>query len=90
MILARTVHEIYSSEAVVYGIFDRSLNFDDCQLEVVSDVISGMVDQGVGLDVCVNFGDSRSNRSQDTRLPHFVRTMTTTLAYAGHHIRRFA
>ena len=32
--------------------------------EVVSDVISGMVDQDAGMDVCANFGDSRLKLSQ--------------------------
>ena len=41
--LAQTVHEIDNSEAVVCGIFDRYLNFDNCKAEVVSDVISGVV-----------------------------------------------
>ena len=40
------------------------LNFDNCQPEVVSDVISGMADQDVGLEVCVNFGDSRLKPSE--------------------------
>ena len=43
--------------AVVCSILDRYLNFDSCQLETVSDVISGMVDQDVGMDVRANFGD---------------------------------
>ena len=59
MILAQTVHETYCSEAVVYGIFDRFLNFDNCQPKVVIDVISGMVEQDVGMNVCANLGDSR-------------------------------
>ena len=102
------------------------MNFDSCQPEVVSDVISGTADQDVSMDVCANFcdstlkpsvggvmfgpfantdnfrpevridvlsgvvvdpmgmkvsgkfGDSRSNRSRHIRLPHFVRTTTTT------------
>ena len=33
------------------------LNFDYCQQEVVSDVISCMVNQDVGMDVCANFGE---------------------------------
>ena len=37
----------------------RSLNFDNCQPEVVSDVISDVADQNIGVDVCANFGDSR-------------------------------
>ena len=48
-----------SRDAVVCGILDHFLNFDNCQLEVVSDVISGMVDQDGGKDVYANFGDSR-------------------------------
>ena len=59
-------------EAVVYGIFDRYLNFDNCQPELVSDVISGAVVDLTGVKVPVKFGDSRSNRSRDIRLPHFV------------------
>ena len=72
VILSQTVYEIYSGEAVVCDIFDRILNFDNCQLEVVSDVISGMVVDPTGVKVPVKFGDSRSNRSRDIRLPHFV------------------
>ena len=49
--------EIYSSEAVECSIFDRFLNFDNCQ--VVSDVISGMADQDASMNVSANFGDSR-------------------------------
>ena len=47
------------------------MNFDNCQPEVVSDVISGTVKDPTGVKV-VKFGDSRSNRSRDLRLPHFV------------------
>ena len=32
------------------------LNFGNCHPEVVSDVVSGTVDQDVGVDVCANFG----------------------------------
>ena len=64
MILSQTVHEIYSSEFVVCGIFDRFLNFDNCQPELVSDVISGTVDQDVGMDVCANLSDSRLKLSE--------------------------
>ena len=39
----------------------------------------------MGAKVHAKFDDSRSNRSRNIRLPHFVRT--TTPAYAGHHIR---
>ena len=40
------------------------LNFNDCQPEVVSDVISGKFDEDVGMDVCANFGDSKLNPSE--------------------------
>ena len=53
VILAQTVHEIYSSKAVGCGILERFLNFDNCQPEIVSDVISDMVNQDVGMDVCL-------------------------------------
>ena len=46
--------------------------------EVVIDVISGAVVDPTGVKVRVKFGDSRSNRSRDIRLPNFVRTVTTT------------
>ena len=62
--LAQTVHEIYSIQPVGCGIFDHFLNFDNCQPEVVSDVISGMVNQDVGMDVCTNYGDSRLKPSK--------------------------
>ena len=60
MLLAQTVYEIYSSEAVGFSIFTRFFsNFNNYQPEVVSDVISGTADQDVGMDICTNFGDSR-------------------------------
>ena len=40
--------------AVGCGIFDCCLNFDNCQPEVVSHVISGVVNEDVGMDVCAN------------------------------------
>ena len=54
------------------GIFDRFLNFDNCQLEVVSDVVSGVVVGPTGIKDLVKFGASWSNCSRDIRLPHFV------------------
>ena len=54
VVLAQTVHEMYSSETVGFGIFGRYLNFDNCHPEVVSDVIYGRADQDVGMDVCAN------------------------------------
>ena len=44
--------------------FRPFLNFDNCQSEVVSDVISGMTCQDVGLDACANLGDSSLKPSE--------------------------
>ena len=57
--LSQMVQQIYSSEAVGCGIFDRIWNSDNCQPEVASDVISDMVHRDVGVDVFANFGNSR-------------------------------
>ena len=73
LILAQTIHEIYRSKAVGCGIFDRFFNFNNCQPEVFSDVISGMVDQDVGVNVCANFGDSRFKPSGGQFRPLFER-----------------
>ena len=78
MLLSQTVHEIYSGEAVACSIFDRFLNVDNFRPEVYSDVISGVVVDPTGVKkVGVKFGDSKSNRSRDIRLLHFVQTTTT-------------
>ena len=63
MILALIVLEIYNSETVGCGIFDSFL----ITSITVSDVVSGMANQDVGLDVCANFGDSRLK----LRMRHF-------------------
>ena len=68
MILAQTLRDIYSSEPVGCGIFE----LDNCQPEVVSDIISGVVMETVGEKFRVKYGDSKSKRSRDIRLPHFV------------------
>ena len=47
-------------------------NVDYFRPDVHSDVMSGVVVEPKGLKVRVKFGDSRSNRSGDMRLPHFV------------------
>ena len=72
MILAQTVHEIYSSEAVGCVIFGPYSNVDNFRPEVRSDVISGGVVDPTSLKVRVKYGDSGSNRSRDIRLTHFV------------------
>ena len=60
-------------EAVGDGIFDRFFKTsNNCKPEAASDVKSGAVVQHVGVDVFVEFGDSRSSLSRDIRLPHFV------------------
>ena len=66
MILAQRVHEIYSSETVGCDnkAIDRLGNFDNCQPETVSEVISSTVNQDVGMDVCAHFGDSRLKQSE--------------------------
>ena len=71
------VLEIYSSEAVRCSIFDRFLNFDNCQPEVVSDVISGMVDQNVGVD----FGDCRLKPSEASFSALFRTLITSDWKY---------
>ena len=49
----------------------------------MSDVISGVVAEPIGMKVRVKFGDTRSSRSRDIRMPHFVRTTTTTTQTDG-------
>ena len=48
-------------KAVGGSIFGRPSNFDDCRLEVAGGVISGVVVEFVGMDVCATFGVSRLN-----------------------------
>ena len=56
------------------GHFRPFFNFDNCQPEVVTDVISGVVVGPMGVTARAKFDDSRSNRSRDIRLLHFVRS----------------
>ena len=42
------------------------------QPEVVSDIISSVAVEQVGMDACIKFSDPRSNRSRDIRVAHFV------------------
>ena len=81
MIIAQTVHEIYSHEAVGWGIFYRFLNFENCQPEVVNDVIYGMVDQDIGMDVCANFGDFRLKPSEAPFSALFRTSITSDRKY---------
>ena len=77
MILAQTVLKIYSSEVVGCGIFDSFFNFYNCQLVVVSDVISGMAFQDVVMDVRANFGDSRLKPSDASFSAPFQTSITS-------------
>ena len=77
MILAQTVHEIYSSKAIGCGIFGPFSNVDNFHPEVNSDVESGVVVDLTGVKFHVKLDDSRSNRSRDIQLPHFVQTTVT-------------
>ena len=45
---------------------------DSFRPEVVSDVIYGADVEQVNVNVRVKLGDSRSNRSREIRLPHFM------------------
>ena len=48
----------------IMWVVDDLVNFDNCQLEVVGDVISGTVDQDVGMNVYANFCGSRLKPSE--------------------------
>ena len=68
-------------KSVAGGIFGRFSNFDNCRPEVAGDVMSGAALVYVGVDVPTKFGDSRSSRSRDIRLPHFVTDDEAHLAF---------
>ena len=57
--------------------FRPFLNFDNCQPEAVSDVISGVVDQDVSVYVCAIFGDSRLKPSEASFSTHFRTSITS-------------
>ena len=59
-------------KAVGSGIFGPCSNVYNFRPEACSDVISSEVVEPTGTKVHVKFGDSRSNRCRDVRLPHFV------------------
>ena len=60
---------MWSSSGLITIVVMALFNFDNCQLEVVSEAISGTAVQFVGMNVRVPIFMSRS---QDIRLPHFV------------------
>ena len=64
------------------GIFDSFFR-NNFLPEVVSDIISGLAIEYVGLDVPVKFGDSRSNHSRYIRAAHFVIDERRTKADGG-------
>ena len=59
-------------KAVGGSIYQPFSNFDNFRPEVDSEIISGVVIDPTGAKVSVKFGDSRSKRSRDIRLPDFV------------------
>ena len=64
---------------------------DNFRLEVVSDVISNVGVEYVGIDVRAKFGVSRSNSYRDIRAAHFVMDddeKRLTTADAGHDMRQ--
>ena len=67
----------------VCGIFDRFLNFDNCQPEAASYVISGMAVEDVGMDVCAHFGDSRLKTSDAAFLDVFRTSITSDHIQCG-------
>ena len=71
-----------SSEATFSTVFR-----DNFRPDIASDLLAGPDVEQVGLDVCIKFGDSRSNHSRDIRLSLYDVRTTTTPVYAGHHIR---
>ena len=59
-------------KAVGGAIFGPFSNVSNFRPDVHSDVVSVEVVEATGLKVRVKLGESRSNRSRDMRLPHFV------------------
>ena len=68
-------------DSVCGGIFDRFLNFDNCQPEPVSDVISGTAEQEDGMDVYANFGDSKLKPSEMSFSAIFRTSLTSEWKY---------
>ena len=71
-------------EAVDGGIFDRVLNFDNCQPEVASDDISGVVVDPTGMDVVSNLVILGQTVLE---IYDCLTLWQTTPEYAGHHTR---
>ena len=74
------IHKIYSSEAVGCGIFARFLNFDNCQPEVYSDVISGVVVAPKDVKVPVKMVTLGQTVLETYDCLTLLRTTTTTTA----------
>ena len=62
--------------------FRPFLSFDNCQPEIVSDVISVMVNQDVGMDACANFGDSMLKLSEASFSAIFRTSITSDRKYS--------
>ena len=73
-----------ANKAVGCGSFRRFSNLDKCRPEAANDVISGAAVDNVGMDVCVQFGYSRSNSFRDIRGAHFVSNERTTEQNEAH------
>ena len=71
-------------EGVIFG---RVSNVDNFRREVCNDVISGKFVNPTGVKVHGKVGDSRSNRSRDIQLPHFVTNNHDDDNDPGHHVR---
>ena len=86
VILAQTVHEKQQRSR---RIFNRFLYFDNCLPEIISDVISGIFDQNVGMVVCDNFGDSRLTPTEASFSAPFRTSITSDRKYivTSRHIR---
>ena len=72
--------EIYSSETIGCGIFDLFVNFDNCQPEVVSDDISGVVEDPTGVKVRENLVILGQTVVEIYDCLSLLRTTTTTQA----------
>ena len=66
------------SDATISTVF---WNFDNCQPEVVSDVISCMVDEDIGMDVHANTFDSRLKPSEASSSSLFRTSITSDQKY---------
>ena len=76
------LHRFYVRTFVQYSFIFRS------RREAISDVISGVADDYVGIDIRVKFGGSRSKRSWVIRAAHFVMVERMPTAVGGRDNRQ--